>query len=104
MNHGQVKCCGSPLFLKEKFGSGYRVTITKDLNFDQSLLEDMVQEVLGQEAIIQSNIARELCLSIPNEHNSKLPSLLANLEKYKTRLGIVNYGISSATVEEVFLK
>lgn len=104
MNHGQVKCCGSPLFLKDKFGSGYRLTLTKDVNFNQEDMKNMVRSVLGQEPNIQSNIAREMCISISNEHNSKLPALLSNLENFKTRLGILNYGISSATVEEVFLK
>jgi ABC-type multidrug transport system ATPase subunit len=30
MNHGQVKCCGSPIFLKNAFGSGYRLTLAKN--------------------------------------------------------------------------
>ncbi|CAF0704109.1 unnamed protein product [Brachionus calyciflorus] len=104
MNHGQVKCCGSPLFLKDKFGSGYRLILTKDVDFNQSELETMLRVILDQEPIIQSNIAREMCISIPNELNSKLPVLLTNIEKYKKKIGILNYGISSATVEEVFLK
>nr|QUF59432.1 ATP-binding cassette transporter Abca3-like4 [Brachionus angularis] len=104
VNHGKVKCCGSPLFLKNKFGSGYRLTLTKDVGFNQLELEHMVQNILGQEAIIQSNIARELCLSIPNELSPKLPELLSKIDYHKIDLGILNYGISSATVEEVFLK
>lgn len=105
MNHGEVKCCGSPLFLKDKFGSGYRLTLTKDIdNFNQAELENLVRSALGQEPVIQSNVARELCLSIPNDCNSKLPNLLQFIEHNKHKIGIINYGVSSSTVEEVFLK
>ena len=27
MNHGEVKCCGSPMFLKNLYGSGYHLFI-----------------------------------------------------------------------------
>lgn len=30
MAHGQLMCCGSPLFLKNKFGVGYTLTISKN--------------------------------------------------------------------------
>ena len=29
MADGKLKCCGSPLFLKNKFGVGYRLSIVK---------------------------------------------------------------------------
>jgi ATP-binding cassette subfamily A (ABC1) protein 3 len=29
MSHGQLKCCGSSVFLKNKFGVGYNLTISK---------------------------------------------------------------------------
>jgi hypothetical protein len=31
MAHGKLQCCGSPLFLKNKFGVGYTLTIVKDV-------------------------------------------------------------------------
>ena len=30
MSEGQVKCCGSPMFLKSNLGAGYTLTITKE--------------------------------------------------------------------------
>lgn len=29
LEHGGLKCCGSPFYLKETFGSGYHLTLTK---------------------------------------------------------------------------
>ncbi len=104
MNHGQVKCCGSPLFLKDKFGSGYRLILTKNSDFKQSKLESVIRQVTQSEPVIESNIAREICVSISTNLSTKLPHLLNELEKKKNELGIINYGISSSTVEEVFIK
>ncbi len=105
MNHGQVKCCGSPLFLKNRFGSGYRLTITKDTStFSAVAVENLVERVTGRPALVESNIAREMCIAIPTELSACLPELLTYIEDNKKPLGIFNYGISSSTVEEVFLK
>ncbi|XP_033110742.1 phospholipid-transporting ATPase ABCA1-like [Anneissia japonica] len=30
LDHGRVKCCGSPMFLKQKYGSGYKLTLVKE--------------------------------------------------------------------------
>lgn len=104
MNHGQVKCCGSPLFLKDRFGSGYRLTISKDVNFNQFALESLVERVTARPVLVESNIAREMCIGIPTQLNSYLPEILTYIEENRKSLGVINYGISSSTVEEVFLK
>jgi ATP-binding cassette subfamily A (ABC1) protein 3 len=106
MNHGKIKCVGSPLYLKDKFGSGYRLILTKDENsFDQEYLDNLFKDCMdGMSPNVQTNISKEICISIPNIIQHKLPVLLNQLEINKPRLGILNYGISSATVEEVFLK
>ena len=55
MNHGQVKCCGSPLFLKDRFGSGYRLTLSKDTTFNQYAMENLVERVTGRPVAADSN-------------------------------------------------
>ena len=30
ISHGKLRCCGSSLFLKSKFGDGYHLTMVKD--------------------------------------------------------------------------
>ena len=104
MNHGQVKCCGSPIFLKDRFGSGYKLTITKDANFNKKALKRVVEEVTVKKANFTSDVAREVTVAISAESNSKLPELLSRIEENMDKLGIINYGISSPTVEDVFLK
>ncbi len=34
MSKGSLKCCGSPLFLKSKYGNGYSLVITKKKNYE----------------------------------------------------------------------
>ncbi|XP_039584511.1 ATP-binding cassette sub-family A member 12 [Passer montanus] len=47
LEHGGLKCCGSPFYLKETFGDGYHLTLTKKkvfLNLTKELVKDQ-QEV-----------------------------------------------------------
>jgi hypothetical protein len=53
---------------------------------------------------IETNIAAEMCILIPFESSNKLPNILNNIEKSKQEMGIDGYGISSPTIEEVFIK
>lgn len=104
MNHGQVKCCGSPIFLKNTFGSGYRLTLAKNnANFDEKEFTSLLSNNLA-EFRVESNIAAEMTISIPFTLNSSLPALFTQMEAKKETLGIDGYGISSPTIEEVFIK
>ena len=104
MKHGEIKCCGSPLFLKDKFGSGYSLTLTKNAFFDSENLTLLAKATLGQDLHIQSNVGREICYSIPIALSSKMPEFLNRIEREKEQLGIINYGINSSTVEDVYIK
>jgi ATP-binding cassette subfamily A (ABC1) protein 3 len=107
MNHGQIKCAGSPLFLKNAFGSGYRLTLAKNANFDESafraLLKSCMPDMLVDKAI-ETNIAAEMSVSVGFELSRLLPALLSELDQKKVKLGVDGYGISSPTIEEVFIK
>ncbi len=103
MNHGEVKCCGSPMFLKNLYGSGYRLTASKTENFNESRLTGLfVNSAINYK--IETNIAGEITIALPYESVEKLPSLLNLIEQQKEAIGISGYGISSSTIEEVFLQ
>lgn len=38
LEHGGLKCCGSPFYLKETYGSGYHLTLTKEKVWSSKLL------------------------------------------------------------------
>ena len=103
MNHGKVKCCGTPLFLKNTFGSGYRLTISKNFDFNEDVFLSMLSNHFANH-VVETNIAAEMCITLPFQMNTRLPELLSTIEKNKYHYGIDSYGISSPTIEEVFIK
>jgi ATP-binding cassette subfamily A (ABC1) protein 3 len=103
MNHGEIKCCGTPSFLKDNFGLGYRLTINKGENFSQYIFSILIEQFF-QNYVIETNIAAEMCIALSVYSNSILIEFLNKLEEYKLIIGIDSYGISSTTIEEVFLK
>ncbi|XP_061463687.1 glucosylceramide transporter ABCA12 isoform X2 [Rhineura floridana] len=113
LEHGGLKCCGSPFYLKETFGSGYHLTLTKKksptLNLaeecDTSAVTAMIQSHLP-EAYLREDIGGELVYVLPpfnNKVSSAHQSLLRGLDSGLSDLNIGCYGISDSTVEEVFL-
>ncbi len=99
----KIVCCGSPLYLKNTFGSGYKLTISKNTSFNNELFQNFLNEKLPKYTI-ETDIAAEMNLSIPFNLVSKIPELLDGIEKNKKNIGIDSYGVSSPTIEEVFIK
>jgi hypothetical protein len=86
MASGTLKCCGSSLFLKNLYGVGYTLTISKQLPpsaagganpedikdhttqkpaFDEKAVEDAIQTVTKCPAEVLSNIAGEIAYRLP---------------------------------------
>lgn len=42
MAEGNIKCCGSSLYLKNKYGVGYHMVLVKEPNCDVSRITDVV--------------------------------------------------------------
>jgi len=63
-----------------------------------------VARVTGRPVNVVANMAQEMCVGVRTGDVGKLPELLNCIEVEKARLGVVNYGVSTSTVEEVFLK
>ena len=55
-------------------------------------------------ANLLSNVGSEIAFGLPLEASSTFPTLLRELDKQLPSLGLVNYGLSVTTLEEVFLK
>jgi ATP-binding cassette subfamily A (ABC1) protein 3 len=103
MHHGEMKCCGTPLFLKAKYGVGYCMTLVKDPHAKVDEVTKLVQTQVP-EATILSSVGSELSYSLPFTASEVFPQLLGQLDLQMSRLGIVNYGLSVTTLEEVFIK
>ncbi|XP_051046373.1 glucosylceramide transporter ABCA12 [Phodopus roborovskii] len=113
LEQGGLRCCGSPFYLKEAFGDGYHLTLTKKKspNLDTNAICDtaavtaMIQSHLP-EAYLKEDIGGELVYVLPpfsTKVSGAYLSLLRALDSGMGKLNIGCYGISDTTVEEVFL-
>jgi hypothetical protein len=100
MHHGHLKCIGSPLFLKSKYGVGYNITMTKEDHCDPRTVSQLVKEHVSTASLI-SSVGTELSFRLPIDASEHFPAMLRQLDKQKDTLGLVNYGISVTTMEEV---
>jgi ATP-binding cassette subfamily A (ABC1) protein 3 len=105
MHHGRLQCCGSPLFLKSKFGVGYTLTLTKLVEWSRSKPVDIeLQRLITQHipsANLLSSVGAELSFQLPIAASASFPSLLRSLEQQST---VSSYGLSVTTLEEVFMR
>ncbi|OQR74440.1 ATP-binding cassette sub-family A member 1-like, partial [Tropilaelaps mercedesae] len=63
INEGQLRCCGSSLFLKTRFGSGYYLTLVREVpkhlpKSPRTTPEDSSHKSLEEQTIIRSNSNR----------------------------------------------
>ncbi|KAF2898000.1 hypothetical protein ILUMI_08174 [Ignelater luminosus] len=103
MAGGDLQCCGSSFFLKKKYGAGYHLVMDKSpqCNVDDvtKLLEKYIPNIH-----VESNVGSELRYLLSEEYSSIFEMMLSDLEVNSEVLGILSYGISLTTLEEVFMK
>ena len=121
MSKGSLRCCGSPLFLKSKYSSGYNLVLTKkkfDSAVDEGEVETTTTTTTGEvsdrltnliqgvipEAILHENLNSEISFILPAQQTAKFSELFEKLDDNKPKLNIDNIGISISTLEDVFLK
>lgn len=104
MGHGKLLTCGSSLFLKNKYGIGYNLTIVKENTKDST--EKITKLITGtiKGSKIEGDIGKELKYMLPTQEIGQFEELFGKLEDQKESLGIANFGISLSSLEEVFLK
>ena len=103
MSEGQVKCSGSPMFLKSNLGAGFSLTITKDSNTESEPILKLVRKIVTESKIKNEN-SLEVIIELDIHNSEKLPALAEQLDKSRKELGYSSFGFSKTTIEDVFLK
>ncbi|XP_023309746.1 ATP-binding cassette sub-family A member 3-like [Anoplophora glabripennis] len=103
MAAGKLQCCGSSFFLKKKFGAGYSLIIDKSRDCDPAQVTALLGKYVPN-IEVRSNAGSELSYILEQDYSSKFESMLKDLENNSKRLGILGYGISLTTMEDVFMK
>ncbi|XP_018579283.1 ATP-binding cassette sub-family A member 3-like [Anoplophora glabripennis] len=103
MAAGKLQCCGSSFFLKKKFGAGYSLIIDKSRDCDPAQVTALLGKYVPN-IEVRSNAGSELSYILEQNYSSQFESMLKDLENNSKRLGILGYGISLTTMEDVFMK
>ncbi|XP_015235444.1 PREDICTED: ATP-binding cassette sub-family A member 12 [Cyprinodon variegatus] len=112
LERGGLKCCGSPFYLKDKLGQGYKLTLTKKIQspeaerVDGADLKAFIQAHLP-EARLKETQRGDVVYSLPpftSSNASSYRSLLTALDANLDDLQLGGYGVSDTTLEEVFLQ
>uniref|UniRef100_A0A7N8WV91 Phospholipid-transporting ATPase ABCA1-like n=1 Tax=Mastacembelus armatus TaxID=205130 RepID=A0A7N8WV91_9TELE len=117
ISHGKMRCCGSSLFLKKCFGSGYYLTLVQDGTEKMtaqphcsscrpplycSALDLLVRRHVP-EAVFLESIGQEITYILPygGAKDGTFALLFQELDLAMADLGLTSYGISDTTLEEV---
>ncbi|XP_054213296.1 ATP-binding cassette sub-family A member 13 isoform X3 [Homo sapiens] len=110
LQHGRLRCCGPPFCLKEAYGQGLRLTLTRqpsvleahDLK-DMACVTSLIKIYIPQ-AFLKDSSGSELTYTIPKDTDKAcLKGLFQALDENLHQLHLTGYGISDTTLEEVFL-
>uniref|UniRef100_A0A8B9DQJ0 P-type phospholipid transporter n=1 Tax=Anser cygnoides TaxID=8845 RepID=A0A8B9DQJ0_ANSCY len=118
ISHGKLFCSGSPVFLKNCFGSGFYLTLyvlpsSCNLNNtyacqgrkQSSALAEVIHHHVPEAKLIES-IGQELIYLLPSKHfkQRSYASLFRELEETLDDLGLSSFGVSDTPLEEVTTK
>mmetsp|Transcript_200 Transcript_200/g.364 ORF Transcript_200/g.364 Transcript_200/m.364 type:complete len:2007 (-) Transcript_200:174-6194(-) len=107
MSDGHLRCSGTSLFLKTRFGAGYVLTISKKDILEKCDIAIAVLEVIHRsvpDARIVSSIAGEIVVALPITAAPMFGRLFADLNSHRGELCIGSYGVSITTLEQVFIQ
>ena len=79
MAEGQLKCVGSPLFLKNRYGSGYTLKLSRQVNQPIGNLYEFINYNL-QGSTITSEVPNEITVSIPQTCVPQFKNFFAQLD------------------------
>ncbi|XP_028617115.1 ATP-binding cassette sub-family A member 8-A-like [Grammomys surdaster] len=102
ISKGKLKCAGSSLFLKKKWGIGYHLSLQLSEGYVRERITTLVKQHIP-DSKLSAESEGQLNYILPLERTNKFPDLCRDLERCPD-LGIENYGVSITTLTEVFLK
>jgi ATP-binding cassette subfamily A (ABC1) protein 3 len=112
-----VRCVGSSLFLKSRFGLGYNLSIAKGPLCDFQRLSgwhkglttmslicaDLVLGSIAGSHVVR-HVGGEVAFSLPYNTTPAFPDFFDRFNEQQEALGVISYGLSLTTLEEVFLR
>ena len=115
LNHGKVQCVGSPLYLKNIFGNGYRISMICEAHRINEVKQLMKKIAPNSVYLESSGDSGGLVFNIPFDHVKQLGNIFSLLDKKSNLTGseakdidklrnlVTDVGVSQTTLEEVFM-
>ncbi|KAL3203451.1 hypothetical protein MRX96_011985 [Rhipicephalus microplus] len=104
MYNGSIISWGSPSFLKNACGVGYKLRIEKEQTvFNSELVLAVVKNAVPQ-ATIEEEKENEAIIALNTMERNDFPALFRELEGGSERLGIRSTGLTVATMQDVYIK
>uniref|UniRef100_A0A8C8BMC0 P-type phospholipid transporter n=1 Tax=Otus sunia TaxID=257818 RepID=A0A8C8BMC0_9STRI len=118
ISQGKLFCSGSPVFLKNCFGSGFYLTLVRKMKTtrirrvkiidgyealrDLNELAEVIHHHVPEARLIES-VGQELVYLLPDKHfkQRSYASLFRELEETLDDLGLSSFGVSDTPLEEV---
>ncbi|XP_069808346.1 ATP-binding cassette sub-family A member 9-like isoform X2 [Dendropsophus ebraccatus] len=102
LSNGMLKCVGSSLFLKRKWGIGYHLRMQVSPSCNPDTITSLVQEHVSSAKLTNRNV-EDLSFTLPFDQMDSFPALFSHLDE---RVGqdIMSYGVSITTLVDVFMK
>ncbi|KAM4664971.1 ABC-type organic anion transporter ABCA8-like [Discoglossus pictus] len=102
ISNGRLKCVGTSLFLKRKWGIGYHLRMQVPPSCDTDLISSMIKQHIPSAKLTVRN-EEELTFTLPFENMDAFPDLFSHLDGHIGQ-NIITYGVSMTTLDDVFLK
>ncbi|KAL8163511.1 UNVERIFIED_CONTAM: ATP-binding cassette sub- A member 5 [Gekko kuhli] len=102
ISQGMLKCVGSSFFLKTKWGIGYRLSMHIDRYCNTEGTASLVRQHIPGASLLKEN-EEQLVYALPFKDMDKFSALFSDLDTH-SHLGVISYGVSMTTLEDVFLK
>lgn len=80
VSKGNIRCCGSSLFLKNKFGIGYHLTLVLDGVFKEQAIARLVTTHVSKAEKARKH-GKELSFILPHNAVEKFASLFCAIEQ-----------------------
>ena len=112
MAEGELICCGSPSYLKKKYQCGYNINFILDGNY--SNLKSKAELIAELKSVTNDDIHIKILgkdflkLNFPDEkengNSQKIMKLFNRIKAIQSKYFILDYTISTSSLEDVFLK
>ena len=107
LSHGRLRCCGSSIFLKNRYGVGYYLTLIKEPDVESEahsrMIEDFVKQYIPHARKV-SDVHAEIAFECPLDPENRFDVFFEELDKRLGELSLRSYSISVTTLEEVFIR